>query len=451
MGEPVILALDIGSSSRRGQLIDREGRFIAGETPRRIQKIDYAADGAATFDPEVLTADIHWLLDELTDRSRHLGARIIGVASSCMWHSIVGSDASGDPTMPIITWADSRPEASADHLRTRLDHRTVHARTGCPLRAQYLPAKLHWLRESDPATFDATTHWSSPADFALQQILNQPTTSASMASGTGLMNQNAGIWDIDLLSALSVRPDSLAPIDERVTSRLSTTHHHRWPELAEAVWFPAIGDGAAATIGVGARNPGDLTISIGTTSAVRLAHHPSNDRPPAQAWRYLLEPGRPVTGGALSDGGSTLDRLRRDLQVPDDVEALAARKPAPPTDGPTTPDLLTGGQRGPLWATDQPLIRLHGWDHPDPVATWKEAIRQVCERLAEIVGTLEAAHPVERVICTGGAHDRSPLWQAALTVALDRPVESALSTESSLIGAGALAWDRIARSGPDGP
>ena len=92
MNKPVILALDIGSSSRRGQLVDRKFRFLVDKTPRRHNVIDCRSDGSATLDANELTEDVMSLLDQLTKIASDLPVRIIGVAISCIWHSVVGAE-----------------------------------------------------------------------------------------------------------------------------------------------------------------------------------------------------------------------------------------------------------------------------------------------------------------------------------------------------------------------
>lgn len=44
----------------------------------------------------------------------------------------------------------------------------------------------------------------------------------------------------------------------------------RWPILATALWFLAIGDGAAANVGSGCTNDRNIALTIGTTAAMRI-------------------------------------------------------------------------------------------------------------------------------------------------------------------------------------
>ena len=54
---------------------------------------------------------------------------------------------------------------------------------------------------------------------------------------------------------------------------LAAAWRRRWPELAAARWHPAMGDGAAANLGVGCDVPSRAAMTIGTSAAVRSVRH----------------------------------------------------------------------------------------------------------------------------------------------------------------------------------
>src|SRR5207249_1552172 len=93
------------------------------------------------------------------------GAPILGVGTSAFWHSLIGLDENNKALTPVYTWADSRCRADAAKLRENLDEREVHARTGCMLRASFLPAKLVWLRRTQPKLFARVRKLMSPAEW----------------------------------------------------------------------------------------------------------------------------------------------------------------------------------------------------------------------------------------------------------------------------------------------
>ena len=93
-------------------------------------------------------------------------------------------------------------------------------------------------------------------------------------------------------------------------------------ELKRAVWYPAIGDGAAGSVGSGCTDRTRVAINVGTSSAMRLVTDGPRAAPPWGLWRYRLDARRSVAGGSLSEGGDVYawctDTL--DLGEPDAIE-----------------------------------------------------------------------------------------------------------------------------------
>ena len=144
----LILALDLGTSSTRAALFDTAGRRLEGTTAQRTYPLLTSTDGAAELEPDVLLEAVRECIAE-TLESYHADAAlrrraIGGIGVSCFWHSLIGTAADGKPVTRVITWADSRCREDAAELRATFREKTIHARTGCMLRASFWPAKLRW-------------------------------------------------------------------------------------------------------------------------------------------------------------------------------------------------------------------------------------------------------------------------------------------------------------------
>ena len=174
----MIVVLDIGSSSLRSSLWALDATPL-GETAR----IEQAGTGELEADP---------LLDRVArvlDRAAADGREVTAVATATMWHCLLGLDERGRPITPVYRWADARSAPRAAALRERLDEAAIHARTGCRLHSSYWPAKLAWLRDTQPETFDRVRTWVSPGEYVQRRLLGDAAASVSMASGTGLFDQ----------------------------------------------------------------------------------------------------------------------------------------------------------------------------------------------------------------------------------------------------------------------
>ncbi|HET9771941.1 MAG TPA: FGGY family carbohydrate kinase, partial [Acidimicrobiia bacterium] len=282
---PTVLAVDAGSTSAKAQLFDAAGRPLGPPVRSRV-----AIDPDGTADPVAFAASVEVAVDDVLARSP---ARVDAVAVSCAWHGLVGLGADGRPTTRLSTWSAGGPDvvAAATELRRRLaggDLDAVRRRTGAPVHPSLPAARLLAERTRDPGAFEATARWCSIGELLeARWLASAPGPSPSMASATGLYDQEARAWDAEVLAAVGVRPETLWAPDDGPRRGLAPDRAGRWPALAGAVWWPALGDGACALVGTGCapgfEAAGDAAadgaaasgrhraaLTIGTSAAVRV-------------------------------------------------------------------------------------------------------------------------------------------------------------------------------------
>ena len=272
MQSALVLALDIGTSSLRSALFDNRGRRLLKTTAQESYSLRVENDGTA----ELAVADLERAATRAIDATLHARRQardlknrpIVAVAASCFWHSLLGYDARRGMPTPIYTWADARCRDDARHLRAQLREKSYYDRTGAMLRTPYWPAKLHWLARTGRAR--GITHWMSPAEWLYQRLAGIAPLSLSMASGTGLVNLRTGDWDEWLLRLLKIKREMLGTISDQPVKATAHTFLRSCAELKDAVWFPAIGDGAASNLGSGAVGPGVAALNVGTSAALRM-------------------------------------------------------------------------------------------------------------------------------------------------------------------------------------
>ena len=245
----------------------------------------------------------------------------VGVSS--FWHSLVGTDARGRAITPIYTWADSRCREDAARLRTEKAERSYHQQTGCMLRASFWPAKLRWLARVKPRLFARVVRWQSPADWLAGRYCDGGADACAygMATGTGLFNPRTLRWEADLAELCGLRMEQLCPLSEK-SLVLSAKVRRKYPELADARWWPAVGDGAASNLGSGATRPGRAAINVGTSAAFRVMREGRDAHSPFGLFCYRVDAKRYVVGGAVSNAGNLRAWCRRELNLPRDEVAL---------------------------------------------------------------------------------------------------------------------------------
>jgi gluconokinase len=435
--EPAVLAVDVGSSSVRAALYDRRGRPRPGGGGRLAYGTRTDAEGAAEVDPELL---IRLTGQAVTEALRQAPGPVGAVGLSTFWHSLVGVDGAGAPTTPVLLWSDTRAWRQAERLRRELDAESVRRRTGVPIHPCYWPAKLAWLREARPAAWRRTRLWLSFADLLYLRLFGAVGTSPSLASGTGL-RRLAGGWDPELVQRLALDPGAL-PGEVGEMSSLRPPHARRWPQLRAAPWLTARGDGALANLGSGCADPARRAITLGTSGALRVV----TDRvPPSLApglWCYLLDAGRYVVGGALSDGGNLWAWLERTLRLEDPgLERRLGR--LRPGSGPDFLPLLAG-ERSPGFAPHAAgaVAGLTQATTAEQIA--RSAMEGVAVRFAMVDAALDRSVPGgATLVASGGALHASRLWGQLVADAVGKPLSVSADFEASTVGAALLALARL--------
>ena len=446
-----ILVVDVGSSSVRCSLYDGTGAFPKGAGASFPHGFATTRDGGATLDADELCKLVFAAVDETLGRAGERAGGIDGVALSTFWHSVLGVDRRGRPTTPVFTWADRRAANAAGELRQQLDEAAVHRRTGCVLHSSYLPAKLLWLGRSYPEAFESTERWMSPGEYLHLRLFGEAWASTSMASGTGLFDQNREVWDGEVLRALPVGEEQLSRVSDKPARGLREEWARRWPALAGVPWFPGVGDGFCSNVGSGCTGRQRLALMVGTSGAMRMLWRADSVEVPEGLWCYRCDKQRFVSGGALSDGGNLVAWLRKTLRLsePEETEELLAAM-KPDAHGLTFLPLLAG-ERGPGWA-DRANGTIAGLSMATtPVEILRAAMEAVALRFALVAEKLDKAFPEEAygrdVVATGGGLLGSRTWARIMADALGRPITVSAVSEASSRGAALLALEAL--GGPE--
>ena len=377
--------------------------------------------------------------EELLDVAEWLAAvalksvdRVDAVAVSCFWHTLVAVDGRGRPLTPILGWRGLDAADDADRLRRVLDAADVHRRTGCALHPAYWPTKLAWLRRTRRDVWDEAARFVSFAELLFERLAGGRHASPSMASGTGLMRVDGDGWDEELLAALELDAERLPEVGDQAAGRTEP-------------WFPALGDGACANLGMGAVEPGRAGLSIGTSGALRLVlDQPADPRP---ALFLLRADGRRfVLGGALSDAGNLYHRLLEALGLREGAAAALAERP--PGDGGLIVLPLLSGERSPGW---NPRARgaVAGLTYDTtPLDLFLAALEGVALWLAEVA---DALPHVDEVVIAGGSMAREPAWLQLLADALGRRIVRSGVDEASARGAAVAALERLGHTPAPAP
>ncbi|MEP7270174.1 MAG: gluconokinase [Acidobacteriota bacterium] len=446
---PLILALDLGTSSARAVVYDVEGRLVEGIEGRVGYQMDVTQDGGVEIDADELVDILGRVLDEaLAEASGlipHFESALTGVACCTFWHSLIGVGADGRAVTPLYNWSDTRSANDAAALAADPGRAWLHSRTGALPHASYYPAKIRWLRRTRPHLIVRVARWVSIGEYFYERLFGRALCSLSMASGTGLLNPNTRGWDSEVLAELEIGPERLSELAEagETLSGLRREFAERWPMLKDVPWVPAIGDGAASNIGSGCTSTERVAINVGTSGAMRICWEADSVRIPDGLWCYLADHRHFVMGGALSNAGDVFAWCRRTLQLePDKIDAELGSM-QPDSHGLTVLPFFSG-ERSTGWA-DYARASIVGMSlGTRPLDILRASLEAVAYRFAAIYALLRSELPTNtRLIASGGGILGSKVWTQMMADVIGVPVIASTAPEASSRGAALLALQAL--------
>ena len=424
-------------------MYDHAGKILPKTLVKNERQLRHTSDGGSEIDADKAFSQFASAIDDVLKRSEKIAGSITHVATSCFWHSLVGVNAERKPTTKVFSWADNRSREQVTVLRKRLNEGEVHNRTGARFHSSFWPAKLLWIRQTQPNAFNQTSRWLSLSDYFVLRLFNEAVTSVSMASATGIFNIRECTWDASLIKFLKVKNSELPLISDReYTFTLNKKFAQRWPRLANAKLFPAIGDGAANNIGSGCVSQKTAALMIGTSGAMRVAYH--GDPPkniPSGLWCYRIDRERVIVGGALSDGGGLYAWLKESLRLPSNVESMIAKRP-PGSHGVEFLPFLAG-ERSTGYHENARGAVLGLTSTTDVIDIAQAAMESVGYRFAEILYQLDQVQKIKEIVASGGALTSSKVWTQMIADVLGRRLMLSDEPEASLRGAALLALETI--------
>ena len=455
-GGPLLLGLDLGTSALKALLVDLDGRVVgtgAGGYP-----IDRPAPDRAEQDPEAwwlaLAASVRQALARAlaTDPSGPDPAtRLAAIGVSGQMHGTVLLGGDRWPLGPAIIWPDQRSARQVEALTAEVGPERVIEIVGGPLATGFQAATARWVRDEEPARWTAVRTIVTPKDALRLRLTGELATDPSDASGTGLLDVTTRRWSDELLAAVGLAPERLAPLREASASAGTLR-----PEPAAALGLPAgipvatgAGDTAAGLLGAGVIAPetGFLTISTGGQLAVPVSKPAVDPLGRSHTFCGALSPSADTAGwyrlAATLSAGMALRWLRDSvfaLDAPDAYERMLGWAEDVPigAGGLIFLPYLTGERSPHMDPTARGLFlgltARHG--RPELVRAVLEGVVMACFDASRSLADANALP--DRLVLAGGG-GRSALWQQIVADVFGRPVRRLKVDELAAMGACILA------------
>ena len=264
MSEPLLLALDQGTTSTRAILFDVRGQAMA-EAGRPLEQF-YPADGWVEHDAnEIFTTSVAVIAEVL---AKSPGAEVAAIGITNQRETVVIWDkATGEPIHKAIVWQDRRTATTCEGLRASGIESRVTEITGLLLDPYFSGTKIAWLLDNVPgarARADAGELLAGTMDsWVIWKLTGGRVhaTDATNASRTLLFDIEAQAWSAEMLDHLKV-PASLLPRVLDCADDYGTTDADL---VGRAIPIRGVaGDQQAALMGQGCIHPGEMKATYGT-------------------------------------------------------------------------------------------------------------------------------------------------------------------------------------------
>jgi xylulokinase len=262
------LGLDLGTSSAKAVVIDTAGQVLAQASAGYAVTSTMA--GYAESDPaQWWTAVTACAREAVTAAGHAAGARPSAIGLSGQMHGLVMTSADGAALRPALLWADSRATGSLRAYRC-LGSQAL-ARLANPLAPGMTGPMLIWIAEHEPRIYQNTRWALPPKDWIRARLTGEFHAEPSDASATLLYDLMGDRWDLEVVSALGLNPDLLAPLLPSAGAPAGHLTAEAGTELGLPAGIPVAagaGDTAAAALGSGIAGYGDIQLTVGTGAQV---------------------------------------------------------------------------------------------------------------------------------------------------------------------------------------
>lgn len=435
---PLAIGLDLGTSGVKAVLLAADGRLLAEATcpltahqPHSGWSEQHPADWLAATDA---------VMRALHSQATAADWQAVGaLAIAGQMHGAVLLDAQGAVLRPAILWNDGRSQPQCAELERRApDSRRI---TGNQAMAGFTAPKLLWVAQHEPALFDRTARVLLPKDWLGWTLTGVATTDASDAAGTLWLDLQARNWSDTMLAATGLSRAHMPAVHEGpdVVGTLLPRWASAWGLPAGVRVAAGAGDNAAGAIGIGAVQPGQGFLSLGTSGVLFVTTDGPAPNPARGVHSFCHAlPGTWHQMAVMLSAAASLAWLSG-ITSASAAELLAPLDGRPREQAPMFLPYLNGertphadpGARG-------AFVGLASSTNRDDLA--QAVIEGVAFAFADGLDALAEAGPVPPQLMAIGGGARSDAWLQLLADVLQRPVARSAGAEvGPALGAARLA------------
>lgn len=423
----LLLGLEASTSSAKALLFDTvEGLIKEVQNKYSDETADMKSmDSDGVFEALMVVAET--CLEGFSDK-------VQGIAMATIWNSLQFYDDQGKALRRTRTWAD----LSGD-LAILQACESDFLYTGCPQSFKF--ARWQLMCKDEQKIIHEASNVGFLSDDLYRRMTGKWCVSRMSAAGSGLLNLETGDWHEPALKSIGLASEKLPPlvgykvkekISQEVALRLGLSNQVE-------VGFPN-GDGGLNQVCESGLDQGIMTMSVGTSAAVRVM----TDQLPAKEdegiWCHYLSKGHYITGATIAGGGNCLDwymaRLNKDHKTHEALVASISEDSR--EEGPIFLPFIFGEQ-SPGWQRER------GWGF---TGDWKtqgyySVLEGILFNLYQGYDLVCKRYGQPKEIRLSGGILHSPYWVQLAADIFNQPMVLSKVTHTSLLGAFRVFDDQI--------
>jgi len=442
MAKTLFLGIDVSTTGAKALLIDAEGTVVASAStplPLSTPKPLWSEQDPRDWWNGIVTS-IRTALSE----TGTTGSDVKAIGVTGQMHGLTLLDGRGEVLRPAILWNDQRTGAQCDEIRRRIGRERLIQITGNDALTGFTAPKILWVQQQEPEVYAKGAQILLPKDYIRYKLTGDYGTDKAGGAGTALFDVKKRDWSPEVAAALDLPMAWLPPTYEgpEVSGTVSSEAAALTGLEAGTPVVGGGGDQAAGAVGVGAVEPGIVSLVLGTSGVVFATTGEPFTEPQGllHAFCHSVPNTWHLMGVMLSAAGSL--QWYRDTLAPgvsfDDLLAPAAGVEAG-AEGLLFLPYLTG-ERTPY---PDPLARAgfigltlrHGKPH-----LTRAVLEGVAFGLRDSMELVRSAGlgSIRQVRLSGGGA-KSPLWRQILADILGEELVTVNTTEGGAFGAALLA------------
>lgn len=426
-----LLALEASTTSAKAML------YVPESGQSRVLTEEY---GKLNRD-SVRTADI--MLEKMLAVGKKLaeGEEIDAISLGVTWHSLMLCDREMRPVTPPCLW-NHMAAAEICREERKKEGRTdrFYRKTGCMVHAMYPVFKYEYFRERGLPV--GTSFLVNMGTYFTWKLTGKRVSTLCLASGSGFLNLASCNYDREILKEHDIQEWQMSPLTgQEEELRLSKEVAGLLGIKAGIPVAVAEADGGLNQIGAGASKNGWATLSIGTSSAVRVSVREPMLSEKRAFWCYRSPAGCLV--GAAANGCNCIDwareRFFQNRLSYLEIEQGAELK----EDGPVFLPFLSG-ERCPGWQDKRRASFGNFLSEHTAYDLYRAVQEGILFNIYQCYRALtDAGVGVEKIMLSGGIL-RSGMWTQMCADIFQRELYTSNATEQgSLLGGIVLAMKRV--------